>query len=203
MDAGFDHGYSRFVAWLKIVLPLTALAVLSSLFLLSRNVDPRDASPFVALDVQNLAREQRISAPHFASVTDDGTAVLVTATTARAVPGTVNVVDASDIRARLERTDGAVTNLASRSGTIDSDDSTAILRGGVIITTSTGYRIITDVMHTRLDRTELESEGEVTADGPAGRLTAGKMQLSQTGDAADSNLLVFKNGVNLIYTPSD
>ena len=58
-------------------------------------------------------------------------------------------------------------------------------------------------MHTRLDRTELESEGEVTADGPVGRLTAGKMQLSQTGDAADSNLLVFKNGVNLIYTPSD
>ena len=36
---------SRIVAWLRVLLPLAALAILSTLFLLGRKPDPDDAIP--------------------------------------------------------------------------------------------------------------------------------------------------------------
>ena len=50
--------YSTVVSWAKIILPLVALGLLSTLFLFSRTPDPNRAIPFAAVDVEELAREQ-------------------------------------------------------------------------------------------------------------------------------------------------
>lgn len=196
-----DNGYSRFVAWVKILLPMAALGLLSSIFLLSRDVDPTGSIPFAELSVDELAREQRISAPNYAGVTLDGTAISFSATTARPAVSNRNMVDATDIRAALEGADGSITRLSARMGTIDTDASQATLRGGVIITTSTGYRITTDGVVARLDRTEVISDGPIKARGPSGVFTAGSMSLTPSDNDPASSVLVFKNGVDLVYTP--
>ncbi|ATI43148.1 hypothetical protein CBW24_14800 [Pacificitalea manganoxidans] len=202
-----DNPYSRFVAWAKIVLPLAALALLSTVFLLARNIDPTQAIPFAEIDVEELAREQRISAPNYAGVTEDGAAISVTASTARPDPDSPERVDATDLEAELITATGARYQLSSQRGEIDSGADMAYLQGGVVVTTSSGYRITSDAMSTSLSRTLLESEGPVQADGPAGRLDAGSMSLAPLpdaeGDDSANHLLVFNKGVKLVYTPSD
>ena len=202
-----DNPYSRFVAWAKIVLPLAALALLSTVFLLARHIDPTQAIPFAEIDVEELAREQRISAPNYAGVTEDGAAISVTASTARPDPDSPERVDATDLEAELITATGARYQLSSQRGEIDSGADMAYLQGGVVVTTSSGYRITSDAMSTSLSRTLLESEGPVQADGPAGRLDAGSMSLAPLpdaeGDDSANHLLVFNKGVKLVYTPSD
>lgn len=198
----YDNPYSRFVAWVKILLPLAALGLLSSMFLFARDIDPTGQLPFAQTDVTTLAREQSISAPNYAGVTSDGSAISISATQARPDPNNRDIVRVTDMRVSLEGQDGSLTKLSSQLGTIDTDESQAVLQGGVIITTSTGYRVTTEVMTTRLDRTDLSSGGKVRAVGPSGELTAGRMHLTTDENNRDDHLLVFKDGVTLIYDPN-
>ncbi|MBL9052753.1 MAG: hypothetical protein JNN02_03385, partial [Tabrizicola sp.] len=48
--AGTD-AHTRVVTWLKVLLPLAALAILSTLFLLADQINPDDALPFAEVDV--------------------------------------------------------------------------------------------------------------------------------------------------------
>lgn len=200
----YDNSYSRFVSLAKIVLPLTALALLSTLFLVARTVDPTKSIPFAEIDVNELAREQRISAPNYSGVTSDGSAISIAATTARPDPVNDSRVSATDLRVQLETEGGGRYELSSLTGEIDTGAGQAVLDGGVIVTTPTGYRVTTEKITTALEHTELESAGEVRAEGPTGTLTAGQMILTRAtpGDEASGYLLVFKNGVKLIYTPA-
>ena len=84
---GHDNFHSALVGWLKIVLPLTALGLLSTLFLVSRTIDPSDAIPFATVDIEDRIRQPRLTLPTWAGVTDDGSAMTVTATEARPLPG--------------------------------------------------------------------------------------------------------------------
>jgi len=202
----YDNTYSRFVSLAKIVLPLMALALLSTLFLVARTVDPSRSIPFAEVDVNEIAREQRISAPNYSGVTQDGSAISISATTARPEPGDDSRFSATDLRAQLDTDDGGRYELSSLTGEIDTGAGQAVLDGGVIITTPSGYRITTEQLTTALKRTELETGGPVQAEGPAGTLEAGKMTLSRAGGGDEGEggyLLVFKEGVQLVYTPSN
>ncbi|MBS8224971.1 LPS export ABC transporter periplasmic protein LptC [Vannielia litorea] len=199
----YDNSYSRFVSLAKIVLPLAALAMLSTLFLVARTVDPTRSIPFADVDVNELAREQRISAPNYSGVTRDGSAISIAASTARPDPENEHRVSATDLRAKLETNDGGTYELSSLTGQIDTQEGQAVLGGGVIITTPTGYRVTSEEITTALERTELESAGPVKAEGPAGTLDAGSMRLAPADETKPDSgyLLVFKNGVKLVYTP--
>ncbi len=52
--ATYDNTYSRVVAWLKILLPLLALAILSTLFLVARTIDPAQNIPYADVDIDEL-----------------------------------------------------------------------------------------------------------------------------------------------------
>ncbi len=65
--ATYDNTYSRVVAWLKVLLPVIALVLLSTMFLISRTIDPSRAIPFANVDVEGMVRDQRISAPAFSA----------------------------------------------------------------------------------------------------------------------------------------
>nr|WP_232014486.1 hypothetical protein [Cereibacter sphaeroides] len=78
-----DNLHSRLVSWLKVVLPLAALAILSTLFLVARTINPDDAIPYADVDVADRVREPRITAPTWAGITSDGAALSVEAAAAR------------------------------------------------------------------------------------------------------------------------
>ena len=191
--------YSRIVAWLKVILPLTALALLSTVFLLARAIDPEQSIPFAEVDVQELAREPRITAPEFAGMTADGAAISITADIARTGLPTSEDIAADRLTAQFQTPDGAEILAQADQGAI-VDASVATLEGNVYIRSTAGYRIETEQITLDLDRTDIETEGAVRGFGPIGTLTAGRMQVELRAETGDS-ILVFKDGIRVLYDP--
>ena len=189
--------YSRTVAWLKIVLPIVALGLLSTLFLLSRDREPLEDVPFaVALTEGQTAREQ-VGSPYYAGTTDNGEVLTLTATSARPVG---DEVEADNVEARIVLADGSQIGLTSNAAVLSNTDETVRLDGAVRIESSTGYVVETQSLTAALNRVEAESAGPVSASGPAGTLKAGKMRIEPIADSDDVQIL-FTEGVNLIYDP--
>jgi lipopolysaccharide export system protein LptC len=192
--------HTRLVGWLKVALPLTALAILSTLFLVARRIDPEAALPYAEVDVEDLAREPRMTAPTYAGTTEDGAALTLSASEARpAADGTP--ARAAGLRLELATPDGGRTELLAAEAVMDDATRQVRLSGGVTLTTSSGYRLETAEVAAKLDRTGLESRAPVVATGPAGEIRAEGMVLSQDNRTPGAYVLVFKGSVRLVYQP--
>lgn len=200
--ARFDNRYSRFVALAKVVLPLASLAILATLFLFSRGRDIDSAIPYAKVDLETLAREQRLEAPSYATVTKDGAALEISAEIVRPDLSEPDVINSNGVKAMLRMPDNGAVALKAENGVIDGPSKIAELSGHVEVETSSGYVITSDRVATLLNISKIESPGEVSADGPAGSLSAGAMEISQDSESGDY-LLVFKDGVKLIYQPGN
>jgi lipopolysaccharide export system protein LptC len=196
-----DTFHSTAVTWLKVALPLLALAILSTLFLLARTVDPSDAIPFAEVDIEDRIREPRLTQPNWAGVTDDGAAMTITADQARPQQGDATGASANALIMDLETPDGSRTKMIAAQGMFDLPQNTFIATGGVTITTSSGYQLTTDAMTAALDRTFIISKTPVAGLSPSGPFSAGQMTITQNSDESGQYLLVFKGGVRLLYTP--
>lgn len=196
--AVYDNTHSRVVAWLKIILPLSALGVLSTLFLVSRQIAPEASLPYSEVDVKELAREQRLSQPHYSGMTKDGAALTVTAEAAR--PDLTNPKRATGevITALLDAPDGEKTRLTADRGEVDTGANSLILEGSVDIVSSSGMRLKSDRLNAALDQSMVESPGPVEGEAPMGHITADSMLMTGTGE---SHVVVFKGNVRLIYQP--
>lgn len=192
--------HTRVVGWLKVVLPLAALAILSTLFLVARRIDPEAALPYAEVDVRGLAREPRMRAPTYAGTTSDGAALTLRADEARPAAETTEAA-ATELLLELATPDGARTELAAAKAQMDRGAQQVVLSGGVTVTTSSGYRLETEEILARLDRTGLESRTPVTATGPAGEIRAEGMVLRQDIQTPGAYVLVFNGGVRLVYRP--
>ena len=192
--------HTRLVGWLKVALPLTALAILSTLFLVARRIDPEAALPYAEVDVEELAREPRMTTPTYAGTTEDGAALTLSASEARpAVDGAP--AKAAGLRLELATPDGGRTELLAAEAVMDNATRQMLLSGGVTLTTSSGFRLETAEVAAKLDRTGLESRAPVKATGPAGEITAESMVLGQDNRTPGAYVLVFKGSVRLVYQP--
>lgn len=197
--AAYDNIHSRLVAWLKIILPIVALALLSMLFLLAQPSDPVGNVPYADVDVDSIIAEQRISQPSFSGLATDGSSIRVQAESAKPNPDATGAIIATDLSARIDLTGGTSIDMAARTGEVDGIENIARLQGGVAIETSRGLTVTTQSLTSALDDAFIETDGPVSGKSPLGELTAGKMKLSRTDDGA--HLLVFQDGVELIYMP--
>jgi len=192
--------HSKVVAWLKILLPLAALAALSTLFLVARTVDPESAIPYAQVDVEDRIREPRLTMPAWAAVTNDGSALAIRAEQARVNNDGAPPL-AQAVEAEMLTPDGGRTDLRADQGRMNEAAGLLELEGDVVVTTSSGYRITTQALTARLDQTELRSDLPILVETPMGPLEAGSMQLSAAEDADKRYLLVFNGGVKLLYQP--
>ncbi|MFT7592832.1 MAG: lipopolysaccharide export system protein LptC [Paracoccaceae bacterium] len=191
--------YSRMVALLKVLLPLAALAILSTVFLLSRSVDPTATIPFAEQDMADRMRDQQVTAPFFSGTTSGGDEIMVTASIAR--PGGPNApAEATDLSAQITMVDGMRITLRSDTGTVAVDKDLATFDGHVIITTTTGYVVLTDRLNSALSGITANTPGQIEGTGPLGEFTAGNMQIDTKTEGGPVHML-FKNGVKLIYDP--
>lgn len=192
--------HTRIVTLLKVVLPLAALAILSTLFLLADKIDPEDALPYAEVDVEDLAREPRMTLPSYAGTTSDGAALSLTA--GSAMPGTADrPAEARDVRVELTTPDGVKTELNAASAVLDPAGKTARLSGGVTMTTSLGYTLETREVLVGLDQSTLSAITQVTVFSPAGKITAAGMELGRDNQTPGAYLMVFKGDVRLVYLP--
>ncbi|WP_334191243.1 hypothetical protein [Pararhodobacter sp.] len=196
-------GYSRTVGILKVLLPLTALTLLSLVFLLARTVDPTQAITNAEIDVEDRARDPRLSGARFAGVTEDGAALTIVAETARSDPGATMRLEVTGLDLQLEGRDGETMHAAARDGIIDRGRGSFELAGGLEVSVSPGYRLATERLTGLLDTTRMRAPGAVEGSAPAGRIQAGNMEMRADSTDGAGYVLVFGGGVRLNYQPEN
>lgn len=193
---------SRIVTLLRWLLPLSALAILSTLFLLSRSPDPEDAIPYADVDAEALANRPQMTAPRFAGVTEDGGRLTLSAS--NAVPDGRESADLTDLVLHWRAPDGLGADVSA--GSAELRDETIELGQGVRMTLSSGYVLSAPSMEASTVTDALVAPGPVGGLAPFGRIDAGAMALrAERGSAANgtgiSHVLDFTGGVRLIYQP--
>jgi lipopolysaccharide export system protein LptC len=191
--------YSRMVTFLKVILPLAALALLSTLFLISRGVNTEATIPFADHEIEERMRGQQITAPYFSGTTSQGDEITVTASIARP-GGPTSPAIATDLVAVISTADGGRMTLSSDSGAVQLESDMASFSGNVEITSAAGLQVTTDLLNATLSGLSADSPGPVRATGPIGALNAGTMQL-QTKTQGGPLHMLFNNGVKLVYDP--
>ena len=190
--------HTWFVGWVKIILPMVALALLSTLFLFARS--PSDAPDVPIAQLEDLAREQQITDPQFSSVTDDGSVIAVAAKNAKPDGTVPNTLLVEDLAIDMDSADGTTLKITSGMSIINSSAQTARLNGLSRLTTSSGYTMETVGISADLRTGEIVSDGPLEVRAPFGELSAGKVQITVSSDG-DGQQMLFTQGVRLLYTP--
>lgn len=198
-----ENTYSRVIGWLKILLPLLALGLLSILFLVARTIEPAQDLPFADVDVEELAREQRIGHPTYTSVTATGAAISVSA--ASALPDRQNPerIGGTDIVAAIDLTNGNRIDITAAKMQLDSSARLVQLSDGVKVETSDGYTMRTREVEISLDATRMSSAAPTTISAPIGAISADSFLLSDENKGDRPYVLVFKGHVKLVYDPNE
>ncbi|SFS19596.1 hypothetical protein [Yoonia litorea] len=192
-----DNLYSQFVGWAKIILPLCAIALLSTLFLFARSAN--DTDEVAMAEVEQIAREQRLAAPEFSGLTDDGSTVVVSAKSAQPDQNNPDTVMISDIGMRLNTTEGIQIDVTAVSGELDGRARVAQFLGLARIETSNGYQLETNGLIADLGSGVVTSDGLLEVRAPFGEITAGNVRFEVTSEEVGQQM-VFTNGVRLLYT---
>lgn len=187
---------TRVVRWLRVLLPLVALGLLSTLFLFSRGGDRESRIPYADVDAEAMARDPRLVAPEYSGVTADGALLTLRAT--EAAPGPGSGGQAQDLRLDWQRPDGLHVDLAAPRASLA--EGVIHLEGGVRMTTSTGWTADAASIDAATDRSRIAAQAGIEARAPFGTLSARQMELVPAGDE-DASILNFSGDVRLIYQP--
>ena len=190
-----DNFYSQFVGFLKIILPLAALALMSTVFLLART--PTQESSIPHAKIEEIARKPGLSGARISGVTENGSVIEITAQTAR--PNGNNwLVEA--IYASINAVDGVHIDIRASQGEINNTTQIARLTGLARVETSDGYEMETAGIVTNLTTGRIVSDGALEIQAPFGFLTAGQM-IIETPIGGNGQVMLFQNGVRLVYNP--
>lgn len=189
-----DNAYSRFVGAAKVLLPLAALGLLSTLFLFARNEGGTSDIPFA--EIEAIARDQRVVAPSFAGIARNGAVMSVRAGEIRPLPETGDVFAATGLSARIEMPAGREIEMSAERGELDSTDRLARLTGIARLSTSDGYTMETVGLEADLTAGTVRSLGPLEVHAPFGEVTAEHLTV---GEVAET--MVFSGGVRLLYRP--
>jgi lipopolysaccharide export system protein LptC len=189
--------YSKFIGLLKVALASTAVALMSSVFLLAR-APVKDGSILYA-EYEQVAREQRMSELQSGSLSDDGSIMKLDALVAVAKG---DVTTAETLTANIVSADGTYIDIRASAGEINSATQTLRLTDLVWLKTSSSYEMETFGLTADMNTGRIVSDGAVEVQAPYGKLTAGQLIIETPVDS-EGQKMVFQNGVELVYIPGN
>ncbi len=194
----WDNLHTRFVTMSKVLLPLLAVTLLSTLFLFARRPIGESEIPYA--QIEEMAQGQRMTAPNYAGVTRDGIAVTLSAESMKPTPGQTESGVITGIRATLDAPDGTKVLVSAGQGQIDGAAKTAVLTGLARIETNSGFVMETSGVSADLGTGVLESLGPLEVRAPFGQVTANHVIL-RTDPEGQNQQMVFNGGIRLLYLP--
>lgn len=193
--------YSRLVAILKVLLPLVALGMLASLFLIQTEDRVGGGIVFSEGDTDALGQGLSITNPHFSGSSDSGDHLRFTAE--RLIPDAAPPTRAEvvGLSGTIGFVDGPEIAVSAKGGEIDITERHIRLDGDVRIESSDGYVLRAPTLAIDLAAGRLEGGDRVETSGPLGRITSGTLNIESAGDAGGHRRFLFGNGVRLVYDP--
>jgi lipopolysaccharide export system protein LptC len=194
--------YSRIVAVLKLALPLVALGLLASIFLVQTD-DTIGGVLFSPGDVEALGDGLRISNPVFTGTTRGEDRFRFTAALVEPDAAPPERAAITDLAGTLELRDGPTVRLSAATGDLDVPSQRLDMSGKVVIETSDGYKIDAERATLDLRAGAFVAGDRVLSTGPLGRITSGSLHVAPAAESGEARRFSFGNGVKLIYDPPD
>jgi lipopolysaccharide export system protein LptC len=194
--------YSQVVTVLKVGLPLVALGMLASLFVVQTDDSLGGNLVFSAGDIEALGDGLRISNPTFTGTTRGGDSFRFTA--ALIVPNAAPPTRAAitSLGGELALAHGPVILVDATTGDLDIPTQRLDMAGDVKVDTSDGYRIQAERMTLDLRAGSLIADDRVVSEGPMGRIDSGSLRIAPAAEAGEARRFSFGDGVRLLYEPA-
>ena len=199
MRFSFGDSYSAFVVWVKTLLPIVALGMLSTIFLFSGRVDVTQSLPYAKLNIAEIVREQRITKPYFSGVSNNGTEITVSAAYASSDTQNSNILNITDLSIILISEHEKAVRITAGLGVLDAAKQKAMASKDVYLTAMPDFWLKTNNLTVDL------KQGIATADTlfqsitALGTIDAGNMVVKTI---TSGQQIIFTNGVRLIYYPN-
>lgn len=191
-----NRRYSSFVRGARLVLPLTALAIVAVVLAWPRMEDNIAPVPKESIIPQSGGRNELIS-PHFESTTNSQLPYIVTA--ARAVQSQKDeaLVLLEKPVADVTLSGGATLNAKSDNGVYRQDTEILVLDGHAVMQHSSGHNLASDRMNISMKDQLAWSESPVNGEGPSGTIEAKAMNANNV-----TGVLIFTGPAKLVLTQS-
>ncbi len=196
--------YSRAVAWMKVLLPLGAVALIAAIFVTARDKgDKGDLTTiFTAEELATLCAGLRLDNPRFAGVTEQGEPFAIRADWALPDSAMPRFIDLERPEGEIEMNDGRTVAATAAVGRMHREEKTLVLGGGVVLDTSDGYHVETDLIEIDLDAKTANAPGPVSGTGPRGQIDAGSFRAVAGEDSVGAGKIWFENRVRLVFIPA-
>jgi lipopolysaccharide export system protein LptC len=173
--------YSRFVTWMKRVLPIAAGVIVMAVVAYSLIPRPTDRSGinFEYGNIGKIENDLAMIKPRLTGADDRGNPFVITADAA--------IQDGKNARrARLKNVEADMTfdnsrwlNATAERGFIDADKGKLTLDGGISVYSDSGYELHTSGVDVDLRKAFLTGNHGVTGQGPMGGLQADRFTVDQ------------------------
>ncbi len=194
------QAYSRIVAWMKVLLPLGAVLLIATIFVTAR--DKGDLTKiFTAEELATLGAGLRLDSPRFAGVTEQGEPFAIRADWALPDSAIPRLIDLERPEGEIELSDGRTIAARAATGRMHRADKILVLEGGVVLDTSDGYHVETDLIEIDLDARTAVAPGPVSGTGPRGQIDAGSFRAAAGEDGVGAGKIWFENRVRLVFIP--
>lgn len=193
-----NAGYSRLVGWLKVILPVAAVAIVISMFAYSALLDFGENTTFTVSEIERSGNELKMSQPRLTFLDKKEQEFVVTAATATQIGDRPNVWFLNSIVADMKPVDGGWMQLLSTEGELDSDAELMDLSGVIQVYTHDGYEMHATTANVNFGTGAVISKTPVQGKGPRAKLSAESMEIDESGD-----ILHFEGNVRLTIEPED
>ena len=192
--------YSRAVAWMKVLLPLIALALIAAIFVTAR--DKGDLTKiFTAKELATLGAGLRLDNPRFAGLTEQGEPYAIRADWALPDSAMPRFIELERPEGEIELNDGRTIAVRAAAGQMHRENKILVLEGGVVLDTSDGYHIESGLIEFDLDAKTARAPGRVRGTGPRGQIEAGSFRAAAGKGGAGAGQIWFENRVRLVFIP--
>lgn len=180
-----NHGYTRFIKALRIILPLVAVAM--TVVVLTWEDAGKRVAPLQKQDVapQEDNVQNELLAPVFNSVDEKNQPFTVTADRATQDRMNSNLLNLENPKAELLQLDGSKLNAEAAHGIYEQNTQKLNLAGHVVLSNSDGYTLTTEELRVDLVTQKAFSGKNVFVEGEAGTIESTGLE----GDAASGSLI--------------
>jgi len=195
--AEYNPRYSKFIRWMRLILPLIAIGMIAVVFSWGSFTTEDIVKAKDPVEVPKTIGKNELLNPRFESKDDKNQPYTITAK--RAIQGETNdnLVVLEEPIGDIQLKSGRWIAVRSHQGAYRQDTERLLLKGNVEIFHDQGYQLNTEEMNLDLASNIAWAETPVTAHGPAGVLTSSGLQAN-----SDNGLLIFTGPAKLVLNQS-
>lgn len=193
--------HSRIVGILKVGLPLVALGMLASIFLVQTDDRLGGNIVFSGGDVEALGEGLRITNPVFTGTTAGQDEFRFTAALVEPDAAPPERARITTLAGEVALHDGPTVEVEADTGDLHIPTQRLDLAGNVRIRTSEGYRMVAEQATLDLAAGSIVAGNAVETTGPLGRIDSGSLTVEPAATSGEARRFSFGNGVRLVYDP--